>query len=113
MFYLFIYLFPSCKTIKKIVFVQLPQVFSCISRALNRNNALSLPKMQKICDDAYRTKSVISHTVLTNNLDWYGWVTPHCVPKSLMASGLLKVSSDCFQIVYLLFYKNNFRVLFV
>ena len=70
---------------------RLTQVFSCISRALNTHNALSLPKLQRICNDAYKTKSVISHTVLENNLAWFDWLEPYVVPKSLMASGLLKV----------------------
>ena len=70
------------------------QVFSCISRALNTNNALSLPKMQRICNDAYRTKSVVSHTVLTNNFAWQDWLAPHVIPKTLMAAGITKVSSQ-------------------
>ena len=58
------------------------------------NNALSLPKMQRICNDAYRTKSVVSHTVLTNNFAWQDWLAPHVIPKTMMAAGITKVSSQ-------------------
>ena len=68
------------------------QVFSCISRKLNVMNALSLPKMMQICDDAYTSQSVISHTVLENNFEWFEWLEPHVIPKSLMSTGMTKVS---------------------
>lgn len=69
-------------------------MFSCISRALNTNNALSLPKLQAICNAAYKTKSVISHMVLENNFDWKSWLEPHCLSKATFTTGLNKVCNN-------------------
>jgi len=76
------------------------QVFSCISRALNTKNAFSLPKMQRICDDAYRTKSVLSHHVLSNNFAWSDWIHPHVIPKGQFTAGILAVSFVVFALLY-------------
>ena len=80
------------------------QVFSCISRKLNTYHALSLPKLQKICDDAYTSKTIISHTVLENNFAWWDWLEPHVIKSTLFNSGLAKVRR-----AYIWFRKFGFR----
>jgi len=67
-------------------FIPSLQVFSCISRKLNTNNAFSLPKMQKLCDAAFTQscgkKLKIEHILVENNLNWKDYVEPLCISKA-------------------------------
>jgi hypothetical protein len=74
-------------------------VFSCISRKLNNNNAFSLPVMMRLCDEAYKTKSVVEHIVLTNNMNWNDFIGSLAIPKTQLVAGINEVRNLCFVLV--------------
>jgi hypothetical protein len=54
-------------------------------------NAFSLPEMQRLCDKAYTSKTVVEHIVLSNNMNWKAFLEPLCIPTKQFVAGMLKV----------------------
>jgi hypothetical protein len=48
-------------------------------------------KLQRLCDAAYKSKSVIEHVVIENNFDWNKFMEPLVLSKETYSSGMLKV----------------------
>ena len=71
-------------------------MFSCISRTLNTHNGFSLPKLQKLCNDAYKTRSIVEHIVMENNCDWYEYVKDFVYSKDMFVAGIKKVCYGIF-----------------
>ena len=76
------------------------------------NNAFSLPKLQRLCDRAYKKNAVLEHIEITNNFDWYAFMEPFVLPKSHYVGGITKVClfnslftciAGCF-VVFVFFY---------
>ena len=85
------------------------QVFSCISRRLNSNNAFSLPEMMRLCDAAYKTKSVVEHVVLQNNMNWHDFLEPLFINEQQFVSGILQVS--CLKFIEISFCQMKFPII--